>query len=152
MFPKFLKLALTLLLFLACISDEEFNALQNQSMSFNDLFKKVSSMSFHNSDDNIIYVNYQYDFLNKKVIFLDLEEKEPDFFLLGNPTDIKNRILNNKYEVVYTHDKNKTLVRSSNKKDQEILISSFKKQIDNIAKNRFSIAYTPQSRSFYLMK
>ncbi|CAM1367881.1 hypothetical protein [Tenacibaculum xiamenense] len=152
LFPKLLKLALTLLLFLACISDEELNAIQNQPMSFNDLFKKVSSMSFHDSDDTIIYVNYEYDNLNKKVIFLDLEEKEPDFFLLGNPAEVKSRILNNNYEIVYSHDKSESLIRSSNEKDQDQLISSFTEQIENIKKNRFSIAYTPQSRSFYLMK
>ncbi|SEB99573.1 hypothetical protein SAMN04489761_2197 [Tenacibaculum sp. MAR_2009_124] len=153
--PKFLKLTLTLLLFLACISDEELNVIRSKSMSFSELFQMVSSMSFQLSNDQIVYINYEYVAKNRNVIFLNLEAKEPDFFLLGNPADVKNRILNNSYEIAFACDKktkNDVLRRSSIYKDQEKLISSFKKQIEKTNKNKLSIVYTPQNRSFYLNK
>ncbi|KAB1155310.1 hypothetical protein F7018_12615 [Tenacibaculum aiptasiae] len=99
-----LKTTITLLLTilaLSCNLEENLDSLENQSLHYEDFFKKVSNMKLKTSEENVIYINYKWDATKETIEYLNSKEKEPDFFILEleSEDNIASRIEEGGYQV-----------------------------------------------------
>ena len=85
-------LLVSLLSFISCNDNEStLSSLENQTLSVETFFEKVSAMNLKTSKENIIYIDYEWDTKNKTIKYLGFEEKEPDFFILESDESVANR-------------------------------------------------------------
>lgn len=150
----FLSVIFLSLFVVSCNSKERFNELKNQQFSIDDFFHKVASMELTTSDENIIYIDYEFDSDNKTINLLSSREKEPDFFLLHSEEDINKRVLEDSYEVFCDNggDGTDNWVKTCNGKwSCGSLIYNCLKQGGCAKICKLKMAYAPQSRSFYLL-
>ena len=84
----FLLLSLTLL---SCDKNDAFNDIEDQNLNYSTFFEKVSSMDLKTSKENVIYIDYEWDNINKTIKYLGSEEKEPDFFILESSKSLDNK-------------------------------------------------------------
>ena len=72
------KLPLILLVFIfsSCEKGETLESLENQSLTFDEFFEKVSSMDLQTSKENSIYIKYKWNKNNNTISIISYEEKE----------------------------------------------------------------------------
>lgn len=143
------------LFIVSCNSNEDLKDLKNQQLSVDEFFQKVSSMQLKTSEEKVIYIDYEFDNENKTVRFLSSLEKEPDFFILHSKEEVKQRVLEDSYEVFCDNggDGTNNWVKTCDGKwSCGGLIYDCLKQGGCAKICKLKMAYSPQNRSFYLLK
>lgn len=138
----------------SCNSKERFNELKNRQFSIDDFFQKVASVELITSDEDIIYIDYEFDSDNKTINLLSSREKEPDFFMLHSEEEINKRVFDNSYEVFCNSEGDSTdnwVKTCDGKSSCSDVIYNCLKQIGCAKICKLKMAYAPQSRSFYLL-
>ena len=100
-----LTLILSVFIFSSCEKEETLESLENQSMTFDEFFEKVSSMDIQASEENSIYIKYKWDKNNNSISIISSEEKELswgaslEIASLKNNSNFQKRSSGDKYQV-----------------------------------------------------
>ncbi len=140
-------------LFSCSKKEDNLNSLENRPLHFEEFFEKVSSMDLKTSQENIIYIDYNWDPTNKTMELLKTEEKEPDFFILESDKTIAARIAKDDYQVECDRGGDGKDDWSKDCDGKWSCGKLIAKCLDEggcatICKQR--LAYSPQTRTFYL--
>lgn len=107
---KFIKsglfIVLSIMLFstVGCQKDNIGN-LENQTLTFEEFFDKVSSMNIQTSEKNVIVINYTLDKKNNLITITDSQEQEASWGValevasLRDNSNFQERSLSDKYQV-----------------------------------------------------
>lgn len=83
-----LGLLISTLIFTSCGKDESIDKLENQTLTFDSFFKRVSSMDLDSKSENVFYIDYKWDKKNNLITIGKIIEKEPEFFILEPSQDL----------------------------------------------------------------
>ncbi|HLW15114.1 MAG TPA: hypothetical protein VKX30_06425, partial [Flavobacteriaceae bacterium] len=64
------------------IEEESPELMVGKVMSYEEFFEEISEMDIQVSEENLFYINYQWNAKEETFTLLGFEEKEPDFFVL----------------------------------------------------------------------
>lgn len=62
--------------------EENLELMKGQALSYEEFFEEISEMNIQVSEENLFYINYQWNAKEKTFTLLGFEEKKPDFFVL----------------------------------------------------------------------
>ena len=99
-----LTLILSVFIFSSCEKEETLESLENQSMTFDEFFEKVSSMDIQTSKENSIYIKYKWVKNDNSISIISSEEKELSWGVALEIASLENDS-NFKNEVLVTHIK-----------------------------------------------
>lgn len=100
-----LILLLFVLIFSSCDKGESIENLENQTLTFDEFFEKVSSMDIQTSKENAIFINYTWNKQNNSITIISSEEKEASLGTalkvasLKNDSNFQTRSSGDKYQV-----------------------------------------------------
>ena len=100
-----LTLILSVFIFYSCEKEETLESLENQSMTFDEFFEKVSSMDIQTSKENSIYIKYKWVKNDNSISIISSEEKELSWGValeiasLENDSNFQKRSAGDTYQV-----------------------------------------------------
>jgi hypothetical protein len=100
-----ITLIFSVFIFFSCEKQETLESLENQSMTFDELFEKVSSTDIQTSEENSIHIIYKWNKNNNTVSIISSEEKELswgaalEIASLKNNSNFKERSFGGGYQV-----------------------------------------------------
>lgn len=147
---KFMFIAILSLTFFACSEEENLRTLENQSLDIGTFFEKVSNMNIGTNKENIIYINYEWNSKDKTIKYLNSEEKEPDFFILESKKSLAQRAAD--YQVSCDNGDSSWDSDCSGKWSCGKLIAKCLDEGGCATICQQQMAYSPQTRTFYLLK
>lgn len=139
------------LLVFSCSQEEDnLTSLKNQSLKFETFFERVSSMNLKTSNENIIYIDYEWNAKNKTIKYLNSIEKEPDFFILESEKNVAQRIAADEYQVSCDNGDSSWDEGCDGKWSCGKLIAKCLDEGGCATICQARMAYVPQTKTFYL--
>lgn len=84
---------------ISCNENDTLDTLANTKMNPEEFFAKVAAMDIQTSDENVIYIDIKYDSEKNTIEYITSREAKPDFFVLDDEEEVKQRRAEDKYEV-----------------------------------------------------
>ena len=135
-------------------AQDELTTLENQPMSVDDFFTKVSSMQLStSSEDNVIYITYEWDSQNKTMEYISSEEGESelDYFVLKSEKTIRALAMYDSYTVTCEKDGDETWSEDCGGKYSCGKLIAKCLEEDGCAEIcKKELAYAPSAREFHL--
>ena len=108
MIKQITKIAFVIVLsltFFACSKENNLKNLENQIMTFDKFFEKVSTMDIKTNDENTIHISYEWNKKDNLIKVISSEEKEPSWGVafesafLENDKEFQKQLSKDKYQV-----------------------------------------------------
>ena len=153
-----IKIALLLFVTIAvfsCDKEDDLEDLKDKTLGYNVFFEKVSAMDIKtNVEDNAIYIDYEWNTVDKTIKYLDSKEKELDFFILEfeSEEDISQRIAAGEYKVSCDNSDNSWTKNCSGIRSCGKLIAKCLDEGGCATAYQLEMVYLPQTKNFYLLK
>ncbi|WP_437823062.1 hypothetical protein [Tenacibaculum mesophilum] len=135
----------------ACNKNQPLKLLADSKLSPDEFFSKVSALDIQTSnDENVIYIDVEYDKKNNTIKYLSSVEAEADFFVLDSEEEIQKRIDKGTYEVTCKGATGEFTESCEGKVSCGKLIYECLQAggCATICQNK--IVYVPQNRTFYI--
>ncbi|WP_435255424.1 hypothetical protein [Tenacibaculum sp. A30] len=146
-----LGLLIMVLGLVSCNDNESLDTLTDTKMSPDEFFSKVAAMDIQTSnDENVIYIDVEYDKKNNTIKYLGSVEAEADFFILDSEEEIQRRVEESAYEVTCKGGTSEFTKGCDGKISCGRLIYKCLQSggCATICQNK--IVYVPQNRTFYI--
>lgn len=85
-----LTLVLSVFIFSSCEKEKTLESLENQSLTFDEFFEKVSNMDIQTSMENSIYIKYKWNKKNNTISIIGSEEKEMSWAMAFLSVEMKS--------------------------------------------------------------
>ena len=135
----------------ACNKNQPLKLLADSKLSPDEFFSKVSALDIQTSnDENVIYIDVEYDKKNNTIKYLGSVEAEADFFILDSEEEIQRREEESAYEVTCKGGTSEFTKGCDGKISCGRLIYKCLQSggCATICQNK--IVYVPQNRTFYI--
>lgn len=91
-----LTVILSVFIFTSCENKETFDNLENQSMTFEEFFEKISDMDLQTSEPNSIHIKYKWNKKDNLISIIDSEENELSWGASLEIASLKNSNFHNR--------------------------------------------------------
>ncbi len=139
------------------VEEESLESMVWNAMSYEEFFEKISEMDIQLDEENLIYINYEWNSAEKTFKLLSIEEKEPDFFVLDFKPNIEtkgNKEINKEikdYQVVCDLGEDSWEESCNGKFSCGKLIAKCLDEGGCATMCNNTMAYNPESKTFYLL-
>jgi len=137
------------------IEEESPELMVGKVMSYEEFFEEISEMDIQVSEENLFYINYQWNAKEETFTLLGFEEKEPDFFVLDFRLDLEtkgNTEMTDPYQVVCDLGKDSWDEFCNGKISCGRLIAKYLDEGGCATMCNNSMAYDPETKTFYLLE
>lgn len=137
------------------VVEENLELMKRQSLSYEEFFEEISEMNIQVSEENLFYINYQWDAKEETFALLGFEEKEPDFFVLDFRLGLEtkgNTEMTDPYQVVCDLGKDSWDEFCNGKISCGRLIAKCLDEGGCATMCNNSMAYDPETKTFYLLE
>src|SRR5690554_380304 len=136
------------------IEEESLELMVGKAMSYEEFFENISEMDIQLEEENLIFINYQWNAKEETFTLLGFEEKEPDFFVLDFILDLEtkgNTEMTDPYQVVCDLGEDSWDEYCSGKFSCGKLIAKCLDAGGCATMCNNTMAYNPESKTFYLL-
>lgn len=146
-----LTLAAVLALTICACSDNEgsLDELESKTLTFDELFEKVSALKLDPKSEHVINIEYKWNKVTNLVSIVDINEEEPDFFVLEK-SSLKSASQTAKYYVSCSNGGNSWTKDCDGKISCGGLIADCLDEGGCATICTYSMIYVPQISTFYL--